>query len=415
MTHADTSSPAGKSAAHGPTAVIVDAVRTPIGRHRGALARVRADDLAAIVIRAIVSRTELDPERIDDVIFGCTNQAGEDTRNVARLSSLIAGLPVTVPGQTVNRMCGSGLQAVISAAQSIRSGEGDCFIAGGVESMTRAPWVTLRPDEPFARSIPETADSTIGWRFTNQALPREWTLSMGQTADLVAERYGITRLDQDAFAVESQRRADEAIRAGKFQDELVSVPAPRRGAAPMMVERDEHPRPDVTMESLAKLRPAFGNSGATVTAGTSSGINDGASALLVMSADAAADRGYKPMARVVASAVAGVAPDVMGIGPVPAVRLALKRAGLAMEDMDLIELNEAFAAQALACIRELHIPHDRVNVNGGAIALGHPLGASGARIVTTLVHEMRRRGARYGLATMCIGVGQGIAMVLERT
>jgi 3-oxoadipyl-CoA thiolase len=395
-------------------AVIVDALRTPIGRHRGALARVRADDLAALVIRALVSRTALDASKIDDVIFGCTNQAGEDSRNVARLASLIAGLPVAVPGQTINRMCGSGLQAIASAAHAIRSNEGECFIVGGVESMTRAPWVTLRPDEPFARSVPETADSTIGWRFTNPALPRDWTLSMGQTAEVVAERFGISRHDQDAFAVESQRRAAEAMAAGKFDDELISVSASRRGAAPIVVDRDEHPRPDVTMESLAKLRPAFSNSGGTVTAGSSSGLNDGAAALLVMSDQAAADHGYKPIARIVASAVAGVAPDVMGVGPVPAVRLALKRAGLAIDQIDLVELNEAFASQALACIRELQMPEDRVNVNGGAIALGHPLGASGARIVTTLVHEMRRRDARYGLATMCIGVGQGIAMVLER-
>lgn len=399
---------------NGRDAVIVDALRTPIGRHRGALARVRSDDLAAIVIRALVDRTALDTSAIDDVIFGCTNQAGEDSRNVARLASLIAGLPVSVPGQTVNRMCGSGLQAIASAVHAIRSNEGDCFIAGGVESMTRAPWVTLRPDEPFARSIPETADSTIGWRFTNPSIQREWTISMGQTAEVVAERYGISRHDQDAFAVESQRRAVDATSAGRFDAELVPVSAPRRGAPPIIVDRDEHPRPDVTLESLAKLRPAFSNSGGTVTAGTSSGINDGAAALLVMSAHAATDRNHTALARVISSAVAGVAPDVMGIGPVPAVRLALQRAGLTIDQMDLIELNEAFASQALACIRELQMPLDRVNVNGGAIALGHPLGASGARIVTTLIHEMHRRNAHYGLAAMCIGVGQGIAMILER-
>jgi 3-oxoadipyl-CoA thiolase len=396
-------------------AVIVDALRTPIGRHRGALARVRPDDLAATVIRALVTRTGLDPATIDDVILGCTNQAGEDSRNVARLAALIAGLPVEVPGQTVNRLCGSGLQAIVSATHAIRSGEGDCFIAGGVESMTRAPWVTLRPEEPFPRSVPATADSTIGWRFTNSALPREWTISMGQTAEVVADRYHISREDQDAFALESQRRAADAMSAGRFDAELVPVVAPRRGTEPVTIDRDEHPRPDVTMESLRKLRPAFSERGGTVTAGSSSGINDGAAALLVMSAQAATDRHYQPIARVVASAVAGVAPDVMGIGPVPAVRLALERAGLTIDDMDLIELNEAFASQALACIRELRMPTDRVNVNGGAIALGHPLGASGARIVTTLVHEMRRRKVQFGLATMCIGVGQGIAMILERT
>ncbi|HEY7898618.1 MAG TPA: thiolase family protein [Gemmatimonadaceae bacterium] len=398
----------------GSEAVIVDAVRTPIGRHRGALARVRSDDLAAAVIRALVARTSLDTSRIDDVILGCTNQAGEDSRNVARLASLIAGLPVTVPGQTVNRLCGSGLQAIVSAVHAIRAGEGECFIAGGVESMTRAPWVTLRPDEPFARSVPETADSTIGWRFTNPTLPREWTISMGQTAEVVAERYRITREDQDAFALESQRRAAVAITSGKFDDEIVPIAAPRRGAPPVIVDRDEHPRPDVTIDSLAKLRPAFSNSGGTVTAGTSSGINDGAAALLVMSEQAAVDREYKPMARVVSSAVAGVSPEVMGVGPVPAVLLALRRAKLTMDQLDLIELNEAFASQTLACIRELHMPLDRVNVNGGAIALGHPLGASGARIMTTLLHELRRRNGRYGLATMCIGVGQGIAMIVER-
>jgi len=398
----------------GRDAVIVDAVRTPIGRHRGALATVRPDDLAATVIRALVERTNLDRTKIDDVIFGCTNQAGEDSRNVGRLAALIAGLPVEVPGQTVNRLCGSGLQAIVSAAHAIRANEGDCFIAGGVESMTRAPWVTLRPDEPFARSIPETADSTIGWRFTNATLPREWTISMGQTAEVVAERYHISREDQDAFALESQRRTADAISHGRFDAELVPVTASRRAGQPITVDRDEHPRPDASADSLRKLRPAFREHGGTVTAGSSSGINDGAAALLVMSEHWAAELGYTPIARVVASAVAGVAPDVMGMGPVPAVRLALKRAGMTIDDMDLIELNEAFASQALACMRELHMSDDRVNVNGGAIALGHPLGASGARIVTTLVHEMRRRNVRHGLATMCIGVGQGIAMILER-
>ena len=399
----------------GRAAVIVDAVRTPIGRHRGALATVRPDDLAATVIRALVERTHVDCATIDDVIFGCTNQAGEDSRNIGRLAALIAGLPVEVPGQTVNRLCGSGLQAIVSAAHAIRSDEGDCFIAGGVESMTRAPWVTLRPDEPFARSTPETADSTIGWRFTNPALPREWTISMGQTAEVVAARYNISREDQDAFALKSQRRTADAISGGRFDAELVPVTAPRRGATPVAVNRDEHPRPDVSAAGLGKLRPAFADHGGTVTAGSSSGINDGAAALLVMSDEAAARGGHRPMARIVASAVAGVAPDVMGIGPVPAVRLALSRAGLTIDDVDLIELNEAFASQALACMRELRMPADRVNVNGGAIALGHPLGATGARIVTTLVHEMQRRKARVGLATMCIGVGQGIAMILERT
>ena len=394
-------------------AVIVDAVRTPIGRHRGALARVRPDDLAATVIRAIVDRTQLDPASVDDVILGCTNQGGEDSRNVARLASLLAGLPVTVPGQTVNRLCGSGMQALVTAMHAIRAGEGDCFIAGGVESMTRAPWVTLRPDEAFPRSVPETADSTIGWRFTNPELPDEWTISMGETAEVVARRYGISRADQDAFALESQRRAANAMSTGRFDAEMVSVATKSHGAPEHTVGRDEHPRPESTLESLARLRPAFAEDG-TVTAGSSSGINDGASALLVMSEDAARSNGHQPLARILASAVTGVSPEVMGIGPVPAVRLALARARLSIEDMDLFELNEAFASQSLACIRELGLPPDRVNVNGGAIALGHPLGASGARIVTTLVHEMERISARFAVATMCIGVGQGIAIVLER-
>ncbi|MDQ2890712.1 MAG: thiolase family protein [Gemmatimonadota bacterium] len=393
--------------------VIVDAVRTPFGRHRGALARVRPDDLAAIVIRALVDRTQLDVTTISDVILGCTNQAGEDSRNVARLAALLAGLPVETPGQTVNRLCGSGMQAVASAAHAIRAGEGDCFIAGGVESMTRAPWVTLRPDEPFARSIPETADSTIGWRFTNTLLPDEWTISMGETAELVAARYGISREEQDAFALESQERTARAIAAGRLERELVPVPVATRGNSTTTVTRDEHPRPDVTVDSLSRLQAAF-VSGGTVTAGSSSGINDGACALLVMSDAAAREAGHTVLARIVSSAVAGVAPDVMGIGPVPAARLALARAGIGIGDLDLIELNEAFAAQAIACIRELELPADKVNVNGGAIALGHPLGASGARLVTTLAHEMQRRGSHYGLATMCIGVGQGIAMVLEK-
>ncbi|MDQ6736750.1 MAG: thiolase family protein [Gemmatimonadota bacterium] len=395
-------------------AVIVDAVRTPIGRHRGALSNVRADDLAATVIRAIVDRSKLDPAAIDDVILGCTNQAGEDSRNVARLASLLAGLPVSVPGQTVNRLCGSGMQAIVTAAHAIRAGEGDCFIAGGVESMTRAPWVTLRPDEAFPRSVPDTADSTIGWRFTNPELPDEWTISMGETAEVVARRYGITRAAQDAFALLSQRRTADAVASGRFNAEIVPVARKSRGAPDGIVSRDEHPRPESTVESLAKLRPAFSTDGGTVTAGSSSGINDGASALLVMSEDAARANGHQPLARILSSAVTGVSPEVMGIGPVSAVQLALSRARLTIEDIDLFELNEAFAAQALACIRELGLPPDRVNVNGGAIALGHPLGASGARIVTTLVHEMERRSARYAIATMCIGVGQGIALILER-
>ena len=390
--------------------LLVDAVRTPIGRHGGALARVRPDDLAAIAIGALVARTGIEPSSIDDVILGCANQAGEDARNVARMAALLAGLPVTVPGQTVNRLCGSGLQAATAAAHAIRAAEGSCFIAGGVESMSRAPWVTLKPEEAFPRTAPATADTTVGWRFVNPAFPREWTISMGETAEVVAERYGITREAQDRFAAESQRRT--AAAAERVRDEIVPVRV-RTRCGDSLVERDEHPRPDTTADSLAGLKPAFRERG-TVTAGSSSGINDGASALLMMS-DAAAQRaGLAPIARVVSTGVAGVSPEVMGIGPVPATRLALERAGIVAAQLDVIELNEAFAAQALACIQELGLDPDRVNVNGGGIALGHPLGSSGARILTSLVHELRRREARYGLATMCIGVGQGISVVIER-
>ncbi|HEU4828925.1 MAG TPA: thiolase family protein [Gemmatimonadales bacterium] len=392
--------------------VIIDAVRTPVGRHGGALARVRPDDLAAQAIRALVARSGADPGAIEDVILGCTNQAGEDSRNVARMALLLAGLPVEVAGQTVNRLCGSGLQAVASAAQAIRAREGDCFIAGGVESMSRAPWVMLKPDAPFPRSAPDMADSTIGWRFTNPAFPAEWTVSMGETAENVAERFGISRAEQDRFAHESQRRAALAAAENRFAGEIVPVTVRERGRE-TVVSVDEHPRPDTTIEGLGRLRPAF-REGGTVTAGSASGINDGASALLVMSRESADAVGHRPMARILASAVAGVSPDVMGIGPVPATRKALARAGLTIADLDLVELNEAFAAQAIACIRELGLDPARVNVNGGAIASGHPLGSSGSRILTTLVHELRRSGGRHGLATMCIGVGQGIAVVVER-
>ena len=393
-------------------ALIVDAVRTPIGRHGGALARVRPDDLAAVPLRALLARTGVKPASIHDVLLGAANQSGEDNRNVARLALLLAGIPVTVPGQTVNRLCGSGLQAIVSASQAIRSGEGSCFLAGGVESMSRAPWVTLKPDTAFPRGAPAVADTTLGWRFANPKFPAEWLISMGETAEVVATRCHISRDDQDLFAIESQRRAADAIASGRFDDEIVPVSVP--GAkGEIIVNRDEHPRPDATIEKLRQMKPAFA-AGGTVTAGNASGINDGASAVLVMSAEAARETGARPFARVVATAVAGVSPEVMGLGPIPATRLALERAGLAIGDIDLIELNEAFASQALACIREFGADPARVNVNGGAIALGHPLGASGARIVTTLVHEMRRRDARYGLATMCIGVGQGIAMIVER-
>ena len=396
-----------------PEAVIVGALRTPVGRYAGALARVRPDDLAAGVIRALVERTGVDPATVDDVILGCTNQAGEDARNVGRLAALLAGLPVEVPGQTVNRLCGSGLQAVVAASHAIRAGEGSCFIAGGVESMSRAPWVTLKPEEGFPRGAPATADSTIGWRFTNPRFAAEWTISMGETAEEVAARYRISREDQDAFALESQRRTARAIEDGRFEGEIVPVPVTDRRGRTVTVSRDEPPRPDTTAEALHGLKPAF-RKGGTVTAGSSSGINDGASAALIMEAEAARSANLRPMARIVATAVAGVSPEIMGIGPVPAMRKALQRSGLTVGDLDLVELNEAFAAQALACIRELGLDPDRVNVNGGAIALGHPLGSSGSRIVTTLAHELARRGGRYGAATMCIGVGQGIAVIIER-
>ncbi len=397
--------------------VIIDAVRTPIGRHGGALASVRPDDLAAVPIRALLERTKVDPGLVDDVILGCANGAGEDNRNVARMALLLAGLPVEVPGQTVNRLCGSGLQAVASAAQAIRAGEGECFIAGGVESMTRAPVVMLKSGEAWNRAAPAIADSTVGWRFVNPEMPKTWTVSLGETAERVAERHGVSRQDQDRFALESQRRWACAQAEQAFADEIVPVRVPgspsSRGRV-TVVDVDEHPRPDAGLEQLAGLKPAFVKDGGTVTAGNSSGINDGAAALLVMEREAARRAGLAPRARVVTSAVAGVAPDVMGIGPVPAVRKALARAGLAVGDLGLVELNEAFAAQALACVRELGLDEAIVNVHGGAIALGHPLGASGARILTTLVHAMKRRGVRYALATMCIGVGQGIAMIVEK-
>ena len=399
-------------------AVIVDAVRTPVGRHGGVLASVRPDDLAAIPIRALIERTGVDPRSIEDVILGCANGAGEDNRNVARMAALLAGLPVEVPGQTVNRLCGSGLQAAVSAAHAIRASEGDCFIAGGVESMTRAPYVMLKGSEPFSRTPPPFADSTLGWRFVNPAMKKEWPVSLGETAEVVGGLHQISREDQDCFALESQRRAAVAMKDGAFEDEIVAVEVPGLTDAQAhrrtVVTQDEHPRPETTLESLHKLKPAFRREGGTVTAGNSSGINDGAAALLVMAREAAQTCGFRPLARVVASAVVGVDPQIMGIGPVPAVRKAAERAGVDVRDLDLIELNEAFAAQALACIRELDLDPARVNVYGGAIALGHPLGATGARMLTTLVHALKRRGGRYGLATMCVGVGQGIAMIVER-
>ncbi len=395
-------------------AVIVGAVRTPVGRAGGALAEMRPDDLAAVALRGLLEKTGLPADQIEDVILGCTNQAGEDNRNVARMALLLAGLPVEVPGQTVNRLCGSGLQAVITAAQAVRAGEGTLFLAGGVESMTRAPYVMLKSGSAWNRTPPPLADTTVGWRFTNPRMPKEWTIALGETAEKVAAQYGITRADQDAFAVESQRRAQAALAANVFAEELVPVAVPDGKGGSRLVAVDEPPRADVTLEGLGKMKPAFVKDG-TVTAGSSSGINDGASAVAVMAAEAARALGQRPLARIVASAVAGVDPSVMGLGPIPATRKALERAGLTVDQLDLIELNEAFAAQGLACMRELHLDPAKVNVYGGAIALGHALGSSGSRILTTLVHALRRKGGRYGLATMCIGVGQGIALVVERT
>jgi 3-oxoadipyl-CoA thiolase len=394
---------------------IVDAVRTPIGRHGGALAEVRPDDLGAIVIKELIARTKADPAGIDDVLMGCANQAGEDNRNVARMSALLAGLPVTVPGGTVNRLCGSGLMAVADGARAVACGDAELLVAGGVESMSRAPWVMPKPRDGFPRGDVTVHDSTLGWRFVN---PRMQALNhtdpLGETAEKVADKYRITREAQDAFALGSQQKYAAALAAGKLAAELVAVEIPSRKGPPRRVEADEHPRPSTTLADLAALAPAFRKSGGTVTAGNSSGINDGAAAVLLASAEGLRRLGRAPLARVVASAVAGVEPSLMGLGPIPATRKALARAGLEAGAIDLVELNEAFAAQALPCISELELPAERVNVNGGAIAIGHPLGCSGARLITTLVHELARRGARRGLATMCIGVGQGITLVVER-
>ncbi len=392
----------------GREAYIYEALRTPVGKHGGSLAGVRPDDLAAVPIRAVVERAKIDPQSIDDVILGCANQAGEDNRNVARMALLLAGLPVEVPGQTVNRLCGSGLQAVASAAQAIKAGEGDLFVAGGVESMTRAPYVMLKSAEPWTRKAPEIADTTVGWRFTNSRLKQDWTISLGETAEVVAERYGISRAEQDAFAVESQHRAETALRDCVFTDEIVPVTLPDGTS----FSKDEYPRAGTSLDSVAKLKPAFRKDG-TVTAASSSGINDGAAAMLVGSADGRMG-GSKPLGRIVTTAVAGVDPSCMGLGPIPATRKALKRAGLSIDQIDLVELNEAFAAQAIACIRELKLDPARVNIYGGGIALGHPLGCTGAKILTTLLYALHRRNAHYGLVTMCIGVGQGIATIVER-
>ncbi|HZG49023.1 MAG TPA: thiolase family protein [Thermoleophilaceae bacterium] len=396
-----------------PEAVIVDALRTPIGRYAGVLSGVRPDDLAAHVIRAAVVRGQLEPARVDEVYMGATNGAGEDNRNVARMAALLAGLPVEVPGVTVNRLCASGLEAVVQGSRQIRLGEAELVLAGGVESMSRAPLVMPKPEHGYPRGNVELADTTIGWRFVNPRMAeRHSTESMGETAENVAERYGVSREDQDAFALESHRRAVAATEAGRFDDEIVTVEVPQPKGEPLTVHTDEGPRPDTTLERLAGLRPVF-REGGSVTAGNSSQLNDGAACVTLTSGERARELGLEPLARIVSSGAAGVHPGYMGVGPVPATRKALARAGLEPSDIDLVELNEAFAAQVVASMRELGLDHERLNVNGGAIAIGHPLGCSGARLIGTLAHELRRRGARYGLATMCIGVGQGLAVVIE--
>ncbi len=387
-------------------AVILSAVRTPVGRYGGALSGERPDDLAGLVVAEAVARAGIAPAEIEDVYLGCANQAGEDNRNVARMAALLAGLPQEVAGVTLNRLCASGLSAIVSACHAVRAGDGDLFVAGGVESMSRAPLVLGKPDRAFPRGDRTAWDSTLGWRFPNPRLEAMFPLeSMGETGENVAERFGVTREEQDAFALESQRRHAAAVESGRFDDEMVAVGD---------VAADEHPRPDTSLEKLAALRPAF-REGGTVTAGNSSGINDGAAALVVASAERAEELGIEPLARFVGNAVAGVDPRIMGVGPVPAVRKLLARTGVEVADIDLVELNEAFASQSVEVIRELGLDPARVNVNGGAIAIGHPLGMSGARLVVTLLHELRRRAGRYGLATLCVGVGQGQAALFERS
>jgi acetyl-CoA acyltransferase len=398
-------------------AFICDAARTPIGRYGGALKEVRTDDLGAVPIKALMARNpNLDWAAVEDVIYGCANQAGEDNRNVARMAALLAGLPDTVPGSTVNRLCGSGMDAVGIAARAIKAGEASLMLAGGVESMTRAPFVMGKAQEAFSRSA-EIYDTTIGWRFVNPQMKAKYGIdSMPETAENVAQDFGVNRADQDAFAWRSQQRAGKAIAAGRFREEIVPVTIPRRKGEPTIVDTDEHPRPDTTLEALGKLATPFRKEGGSVTAGNASGVNDGACAILVASEAAAKTHGLTPRARVVATATAGVAPRIMGFGPAPATRRVLQKAGLRLSDIAVMELNEAFAAQALAVTRDLGLPDDaeHVNPNGGAIALGHPLGMSGARLVQTAVAELHHRKQRYALVTMCIGVGQGIAMVLER-
>ena len=401
-----------------PEAVIIDGVRTPIGSLGGALATVRPDDLAALVLRALIERSGLDPAQVEEVYMGCANQAGEDNRNVARMASLLAGLPVEVAAVTVNRLCASGLQAVNMAARAIKVGEGDVYIAAGVESMSRAPYSVPKAAQAFEYGNVTMWDTTLGWRYPNQALKEKYgNDSMGETAENLYEQTPISRAEQDRFALQSHQRALAAMDSGRFAEEIVAVPVPQRKGEPLLVDKDERPRRDTSLESLAKLKPAFRKDG-SVTAGNSSGLNDGAAALLLTSAEKARALGLKPLVRVVSSAAAGVPPRTMGIGPVPATRKALQRAGLKIEDIGLIELNEAFAVQSLVVMRELGLREDITNVNGGAIALGHPLGCSGARILTTLVHEMRRRAPKekrpyYGLAALCVGVGQGEATIVE--
>ena len=394
-------------------AYVIEAVRTPMGAYRGALSGVRPDDLAAHIVRATVDRTGVDPERITDVYFGAANQSGEDNRDVARMAALLAGLPDSVPGATVNRLCASGLEAINAAARAVKLGEGDFYLGGGVESMSRAPWVVGKPDRGLPRGEQTMHDTTLGWRFVNPRMAELGvsTESMGETGENVAERFGISREDQDAFGLRSHKRAVAAAEAGIFAEEIVPVEAPR-GRETITVEADEGPRADASLEKMAKLRPAF-REGGTVTAGNASTLNDGAACTLIASEAGAEELGAEPLARVVAFGVAGVDPAYMGIGPALAIPRALAAAGLSLEDIDLIELNEAFASQVLACVRDLGIDEERLNVNGGAIALGHPLGCSGARLTTTLVRELRRRGGRYGIATMCVGVGQGLATVFE--
>ena len=396
--------------------VIVDAIRTPVGALGGSLASVRPDDMAALVIKEIVQRNKLDPALVEEVFFGCANQAGEDNRNVARMAALLAGLPVEVAGVTVNRLCASGLNAVNQAARAIKAGEGDVYIAGGVENMSRAPYSLPKGETGYPFGNLTAYDTALGWRYPNPKMKEQYgTEAMGETAENIAkERPHITREKQDAFALRSHQLAIAAIDSGRFKEEIIPVSIPQRKGDPKIVDTDERPRRDTSLESLARLRPAFAKEGGTVTAGNSSGLNDGASALLVMSEEKAKELNLKPLARIISSAAAGVPPRVMGLGPVPATRKALQRAGLQMKDIGLVELNEAFAVQSLAVMEDLGVDPEIVNVNGGAIAIGHPLGCSGARIMTTLVHEMRLRGnVKYGLATLCVGVGQGEATVVE--